>query len=194
MGSPEDERIDFVPVDLLTPPVEYVKREHLDRYRLACGRLSWNARVLDLGCGTGYGSYLLAQAGASHVVGVDYRSDAIFCAESMFAHPRVRYEVGDIGADLELFSDPQFEMVVAFEILEHVDDLSKVMQNIVKCLVPNGTLMMSAPVVPTMVTNSWHKRDFTQDGILDLLRQDFDIRETWVQNAWIFVAAASVVG
>lgn len=194
MKLPEDERIEFRPRDLLSTPTEYAKREHLDRYRLASSRVAWNSRVLDLGCGTGYGSYLLAQSGAAHVVGVDGNSAAVMHAQTWFSHPRVTFETGDIGEDLHVFDEHGFEMVVAFEILEHVLDLQNVMRNIVKCLVPNGTLIMSVPVIPTTMTNLWHRRDFTQEDILDLLWQDFDVRETWVQNSWIFVACASVVG
>ena len=56
-----------------------LEAEHLARYRWA-GALVEGKRVLDAGCGTGYGSELLASQGAAEVVGVDVDADAIEAA------------------------------------------------------------------------------------------------------------------
>src|SRR5882672_5108986 len=67
--------------------------EHFARYAFA-SRLSHRKRVLDAGCGSGYGSAELARA-AADVLGVDSSPDAIAFARSKYAAPNLRFEEGD---------------------------------------------------------------------------------------------------
>src|SRR5436190_7101970 len=87
--------------------------EHVARYRFAAGAAA--GRVLDLGCGTGYGSAILVAGGARAVVGVDRSPSAI--AHAATQHPG-RYVIADAGA--LPFADAAFDLVVALELIEHL--------------------------------------------------------------------------
>jgi SAM-dependent methyltransferase len=94
---------------------------HAGRYLWAMPRVEgW--RVADLGCGTGYGSYLLSWSGATSVTAVDISPDAIAYACEHYAG--VDYRVGDLTDPDAL---PDAEVAVCFEVLEHVPDPERVL-------------------------------------------------------------------
>jgi len=88
---------------------------HAARYLWAMRRVE-HCRVADLGCGTGYGSYLLSWSGATSVTGIDIGDDAIAYAREHY--PGVEYRVGDLMDEKTL---PDADVAVCFEVLEHVD-------------------------------------------------------------------------
>lgn len=67
---------------------------HQSRYKLAEQFVKGND-VLDLACGTGYGSYMLAMAGARSVIGVDISPEAIALGNENYRHPALRLVVGN---------------------------------------------------------------------------------------------------
>ena len=86
---------------------------------LAAAELTGFARVLDLGCGDGQISRLLAAAGASAVVGVDPTWNQI-----RVAHERGGGAVFARSEAAELpFPDTSFDAVVACLVFEHIDDV-----------------------------------------------------------------------
>ena len=96
--------------------------EHLARY--ACLRAFCKGRrVLDVGCGDGFGSYLLAQWGAESVTGIDVSSEAIGKARTVFHAANVTFLEGDacrLGEALP--AKTQFDLVCAFGIIECLAD------------------------------------------------------------------------
>ena len=107
---------------------ELIYAEHLARYRLAA-HLVRGRRVLDAGCGEGYGVALLSSAGAASVVGVDVD-------EATIAEARERYgldfQVADV-ADLP-FEDASFDAVVCFETIEHIEDAPRAVAELKRVL------------------------------------------------------------
>ena len=75
--------------------------------------------MLDAGCGVGYGSEMIARAGASRVVGVDLEPQAIATASERVGE-MADFQVGDVH-DLP-FDEGSFDLVVCFEVLEHLED------------------------------------------------------------------------
>lgn len=118
-----------------------IEVEHLCRYlwaaQAARGRL-----VLDAGCGTGYGSRLLAEAGAEEVTGVDIAESVLEAvAPSMPAN--VHLQAADLRT-LPLESD-RFQLIVCFEVIEHFEDPFPVLDELVRVLAPGGLLLISSP-------------------------------------------------
>ena len=122
-----------VDVDLLN--------EHLARYAFAV-RLARGKRVLDAGCGAGYGSAELALA-AESVVGVDIAAEAIEFAQANYQQPNLRFEQASCTA--LPFANASFDLVVAFEVIEHLEDWRGFLQDACRVLAPAGQLIVSTP-------------------------------------------------
>lgn len=118
-----------------------IEVEHVSRYQWAA-QAAKDRTVLDAGCGTGYGTRLLAAAGAREVVGVDI-ARAVLDTVAADMPETVRLQVGDVRK-LD-FDDDMFELVVCFEVIEHVEDPSTVLDELVRVLAPGGLLMISSP-------------------------------------------------
>jgi 2-polyprenyl-3-methyl-5-hydroxy-6-metoxy-1,4-benzoquinol methylase len=114
---------------------------HLARYRFALPIVA-GKRVMDFGCGEGYGSALLAER-AGEVVGVDYSPAAVRHASSTYVRRNLRFQVGDAAAlDASL---GRFDVITCFEVLEHVEDQDAVLARFAVLLDPAGKLVLSTP-------------------------------------------------
>ena len=98
-----------------TPP--RVMRHHVMRYAWAM-RYTAGRRVVDLGCGTGYGSYMLSWV-ARHVTGVEIDAKASVFAGQHFQAGNLAWRRMDLMNPGAL---PKADVYVAFEVLEHLDD------------------------------------------------------------------------
>jgi predicted SAM-dependent methyltransferase len=113
--------------------------EHVARYALAA-RFASGRRVLDLGCGTGYGTADLART-ASSAVGVDIAPDAIAYAASHY--PSARFL--ECSANAVPLPAASFDLVTAFEVIEHLRDWRRLLAEARRLLGPNGLLVVSTP-------------------------------------------------
>jgi SAM-dependent methyltransferase len=155
--------------------------QHLGRYdrvvHHARGR-----RVLDAGCGVGYGCRALADGGATTVVGVDVSPAAINYAEAHYGGPCTRFVVGEP-------SDPPgapFDVVTCFEVLQHVPDPHRFLAGLRRVLAPDGRLFVSGTVYPTRNLYRYHLHDLTETSFKELLvASGFAVLDTFVQRAHI---------
>jgi SAM-dependent methyltransferase len=115
--------------------------EHMARYTFAA-RLARGKRVLDAGCGTGYGSAELAQA-ADSVVGVDRAAEAIDFARANYGLPNLRFE--QASCDALPHPGGSFDLVVAFEVIEHLERWREFLLEVRRVLAPAGQLIISTP-------------------------------------------------
>lgn len=115
--------------------------EHLARYAFA-GRLARNKRVLDIGCGTGYGAAELAQS-AHRVVALDISGSALAHARSHYARPNLDFLQASSAA-LPLAAG-SFDLVTAFEVIEHVPEWPAVLEEARRVLNPLGQFVISTP-------------------------------------------------
>jgi SAM-dependent methyltransferase len=122
-----------VDVDLLN--------EHLARYTFAA-RLARGKRVLDAGCGAGYGSAELAHA-AHSVIGIDCSEDALEFARANYRLPNLQFE--QASATSLPHADGSFDLVVAFEVIEHLEHWSEFLREARRVLSPNGQFIVSTP-------------------------------------------------
>ncbi|MCC7178051.1 MAG: class I SAM-dependent methyltransferase [Acidobacteria bacterium] len=160
-----------------------VAAEHLARYAFAA-EFCAGRRVLDVACGEGYGSALLARAGARAVVGVDVAAEAIASADARFAAPGVRYLVGD-ATDLPavLEGEAPFDLVVSFETIEHVPDVERFLDGIRAVLAPDGIVIISAPNEPDPAgqgsANPYHRRAFSFDRFREVTEGHLGEARRW---------------
>jgi 2-polyprenyl-3-methyl-5-hydroxy-6-metoxy-1,4-benzoquinol methylase len=131
---------------------------HLDRYEFAVKHLV-PGTVLDIACGVGYGTVLLA--GSPHVtkvVGVDVSGEAIRYAQEHYRHERVSY----VSSSAEDFKPGEaFDNIVSLETIEHLDHPNEFFSRLVALLKPQGRLITSAPITPSVDANPHHKSNFS---------------------------------
>ena len=113
--------------------------EHIARYRFAEG-LAGGRAVLDAGCGVGYGSEILARK-AAKVYAVDLAADAV--AAGARDYPGVRFVQG--SCTTLPFREASLDVVVAFEVIEHLEDWRGLLAESRRVLRPNGQLLVSTP-------------------------------------------------
>lgn len=96
--------------------------------------------ILDVGTGTGSNLRMLRDLGFDRVRGLDRSSEAVrFCAEKGLG----AVELGDVRA--LPFPDRQFDLVLATDIIEHVDDDLLALRELRRVLKPNGRLLLTVP-------------------------------------------------
>jgi SAM-dependent methyltransferase len=115
--------------------------EHIARYAFAA-RLARNRRVLDIACGTGYGTSELACV-AAQVSGIDIALDAVRFAKENFAKPNAEW-VSASATQLP-FAGNSFDLVVAFEVIEHLSDWPALLSEARRVLAPGGQFVVSTP-------------------------------------------------
>ena len=113
--------------------------EHVARYAFA-SRFASQKRVLDLGCGTGYGTADLART-ASSAVGIDLAPEAIAYAVSHFSSARFL----QCSASAMPFPPASFDLAIAFEVIEHLPDWRNLLEEARRVLGPRGLLIVSTP-------------------------------------------------
>ena len=145
---------------------------HLKRYEFARG---WgeSADVLDAACGVGYGSAYLAET-ARKVVGVDRSAEALDYARGEYARANVQFVEGDLLA--LPFPDGAFDVVCAFEAIEHLDNQRAFLSEAARVLRPDGTLLVSTPRVDRTNSepeNPFHRIELSRADFEGLLREHF---------------------
>ena len=166
---------------------QLVEAEHLARYMWA-SRLCRGRRTLDVGCGAGYGAELLNDAGASEVRAIDNSNVALELARANVSSGVV-CELGD-ARDLA-FPDDSFDLVVCFELIEHVDEQQQVLDELARVLRPDGLLLLSSPNRDRYVPgNPHHRHELTRTELQDLLRTRFASSRILSQH----VMLASAIG
>jgi SAM-dependent methyltransferase len=118
-----------------------IEAEHVARYQWA-SQAAKDRRVLDAGCGTGYGCRLLAHGGAREVTGIDIAGSVLEAVADGMPES-VRLQVGDVRK-LD-FEDDTFELIVCFEVIEHLEDPFAALDELVRVLAPGGLLLVSSP-------------------------------------------------
>jgi len=142
-----------------------IRPDHPERYRWAKELIADNYPVIDIGCGIGYGSWILGER--LPVTGIDASHRAIAYARRYWSSPNVTYHV----VSIESFRDyRQYGHAVMFEVIEHLQDplpfLSELAYAVPElyCSVPNEDVVPFSPRA-----NPEHCRHYTPDQFGELL-------------------------
>jgi O-antigen biosynthesis protein len=156
------------------PDVQVVY-EHLHRYLWAAGLVA-GRRVLDLASGEGFGAAILAET-AAEVIGCDIDADSVEHATLNYDADNLAFQVAD-ARDLSAFADGEFGAVVAFEMIEHVDQQDRVLNEIKRVLSPDGLLVISTPdrdaYGEAAGANPYHVRELSQAEFAEVLGARFE--------------------
>ena len=150
--------------------------EHLHRYLRVRQDLGRHDRVLDLACGTGFGTGILASRTERAVVGGDVSFQAVRqCHQS-----RDRENASFLTADGGMlpFPDRCFDMVVSFETIEHTTRYREMLSEFGRILAKGGRAFISTPnfVVNSpsgVIMNPYHTQEFTYEELSGNLGEVF---------------------
>jgi len=133
--------------------------EHLRRY--AAIRRFCYGKVLDVACGCGYGSYILAvNPEVEKVTGVDIENEAINWAKVEYAHSKIDFLCQDISKITS-----EFDTLVCFETIEHLKDATIIKNLVERCKVSH--VIISFPDKKSTHFNPFHFQDFVVQDIAD---------------------------
>lgn len=139
---------------------------HLAAYRWAAARAAGKS-VLDAGCGEGYGAALLAGV-ARRVLGVD-REEAVATARGRYAAPALEFRALDL-MQLPALGE-RFDLVVSFQVIEHLPDPAGFLRGLAGRVAPGGTLIVTTPNrLMSVSENPYHLREWTAPELLELAR------------------------
>jgi SAM-dependent methyltransferase len=155
------------------PEENYWFQRHLVVYEWIAAR-THGRRVVDLACGEGYGSAVLART-AQSVVGVDANPEA-------FEHARAKYTSATVSFErdmIELWSG-DVDCVVFLQTIEHVPDPDAVLEHVRDLIGPRGVAYVSTPNVLTLAPkgaersgNPWHVREYKPAEFRELCARHF---------------------
>jgi 2-polyprenyl-3-methyl-5-hydroxy-6-metoxy-1,4-benzoquinol methylase len=155
------------------PEENYWYQRHLVVYEWI-GRRVGGLRVVDMACGEGYGSDLLART-AAHVVGVDANPEAHEHARLRYSRPNLRFERNLV----ELFDEP-CDAVVFLQTIEHVANPGAVLEHFKAMVGPGGMVVVSTPNVLTLAPagaeksgNPWHLKEYRPEEFRALCEAHF---------------------
>jgi 2-polyprenyl-3-methyl-5-hydroxy-6-metoxy-1,4-benzoquinol methylase len=149
-------------------------------------------RILDVGCGTGGMLGALAEFGT--VTGMEMEPDAVAWA---------RQQMDGTGIDVMQGSLPEgippkaWDLITAFDVIEHLDDDGAVLERIHASLRPGGQIMVTVPAYMFLWSPhddlNQHKRRYTRRQLVDRMRAaGFTVQRTSYFNTWLFPVVAAV--
>lgn len=155
------------------PEENYWYRRHLVVYEWIAARVP-GLRVVDMACGEGYGTAVLARRAAA-AVGVDANPEAHAHAAARYTAPNVRFA----RTLIDSFDEP-CDAVVFLQTIEHVTNPGEVLAHFRSLLRPGGAVYVSTPNVLTLAPegaersgNPWHVHEYRAAEFRELCAQQF---------------------
>ena len=159
--------------------------EHFSRYLFA-SRLANRKRVLDIACGAGYGADCLART-ASSVTAIDLSPEAAAAALAAYPAENIAFLAAD--ARRLPFANESFDLIVAFEVIEHLDNPHELLAEARRLLAPGGQLVVSTPnklyyaeTRKLSGPNPFHVRELEFEEFREELSEVFPSITVFVQN------------
>ncbi len=137
--------------------------DHMARYEFVRPYIT-DKVVLDMACGTGYGTAEIAKHARS-VTGVDIDESSIEYAQTNFNRPTVTYLCESVAT--VVFPPETFDIIVSFETIEHLDDITRkaYLARMFESLKPDGCIFLSTP--NKRITSPYSKRPLNPYHVLE---------------------------
>lgn len=133
-----------------------------------------NKSVLDIGCGTGYGSKIIAEK-SGEVLGIDLSGEAIKYCRDKYKGSNLTYLQADA---LTFVPNKKFDIVIAFQVIEHIKDLAGFINKLRSIVKQGGKIIISTPNIPPQQKdrnlNEYHVNEMTYNEFKKVLEQLFD--------------------
>lgn len=152
----------------------FVVQTHIGRYVFAAQFVT-DKTVLDLACGTGYGSHYLAGQGAENTIGSDISFDAINYARKTYNAANLQFVLAD--ATKMPFNGDSFDVITSFETIEHIKLYNLYLSECRRVLKKDGLFLCSTPNKKVTAVyyppNQYHVEEFYPIDFLDMLQSFF---------------------
>jgi len=157
--------------------------EHWLRYETIVPLIK-NKIVLDIACGSGYGTNYLAESGAQEIIGADIDEESVKNNETKYKSSNLKFKVADA---LNLpFENNKFEVVVSLETIEHFPETKQVrlLEEFKRVLKEDGLLIISTPnALASRYPNPWHLKELTKEELSSLLKNSFKNHRIYEQGS-----------
>jgi len=156
--------------------VDEIDKWHKWRYDIVVLSMRKGDKVLDVGCGIGYGTRAIAVR-ADKVIGIDDSQETIAYAKENYAHERVVYACCDAEADTTTLEKNCVDVSVMFEVLEHFQDAMKVLKKVADAT--KRMMFISVPHVSVDLEKSdFHYRHYTKEDVEKMVAEvGFEIKQ-----------------
>ena len=155
--------------------------EHLARYRCALGVVK-DKIVLDIACGTGYGTQILAER-AAKVYGIDVSQEAVEYAAKNYPRKNIIYKQGD--AVKTPLPDSSVDVVISLETIEHIPAPEPFVKEVKRVLKPGGVFVVSTPNDDEFTEgNIYHVHEFDFKTLDKVITKNFKNFEYYFQGSW----------
>lgn len=159
--------------------------DHIQRYAFAVSYCQ-KKRVLDAGCGVGYGAFHLAANGATSVTAVDISDKAIAEAIRDYSASNITFKKWDV-CELDGLNET-FDVIVNFENIEHISFPRKLISSARKSLASDGVFICSSPNGELTKldsvgrpVNKFHVQEYTREQLIAMLSSEFSEIEMFGQ-------------
>ena len=151
--------------------------KHKYAYTIADKFINKDSNVLEIGCGEGYGTNFLARSGA-HIVALDVDKETIKNARLKYSQKNITFKKFD-GYNIS-YPEQSFDVIISFQVIEHVEDVEKYLENIKKLLKPNGIFLITTPSRTYRLAenqkpfNIYHIREYNAKTLCSDISKVFD--------------------
>lgn len=169
-----------------TPTSFFIYLMHLAGYNFA-EQFCKGKRVLDFGCGSGYGADRIAKA-ATSVNAVDISQEAIDFAKDRYKAENLIFSTLKDNTPLP-FENESFDVVLSSQVIEHVHKDVDYLSEASRVLRQNGVIIIITPdrsgrLLPFQKPwNRWHVREYSLQGLQNLVEQYFHIENAYKMGA-----------
>lgn len=146
---------------------------HIATYQFA-EKFVIGKRVLDYGCGSGYGSYSLSLI-AEHVKAVDISAEAIEFAKDKYKAINIEFSL------ISELNEEKFDVITSFQVIEHVPNDKEYINRLKALLKPNGYLLISTPDkrdrLFNLIQRPWniyHLKEYSELSLKRLVSKHFN--------------------
>ena len=162
---------------------------HESRYNwLANNWICGYEKILDFGCGSGFGTNLYANHTDNKVFGIDYSETAIDFNNNEYNSNNLSFQQLDACAsDIDLIIKDKFDLIVSFDVIEHVEKYFQYLKNTIKLLNCSGKLVVGCP--NRLQTFKWnrgwkqfHMQEFTPYQLREILLMYYNDVEMYSQD------------
>lgn len=172
----------------------YVARRDIIRQTIKSLNLPNNAKILEVGCGTGGNLSMLSEFGRVSAIEMD--KNAIKIASDESVKNRMDIQIGSMPND-NPFSEERFDLIVLFDVLEHIEPDQETLHALYACLKTGGNIVISVPAYQWLWgehdVQLHHKRRYLKGEVIGKLSNaGFSIRKSTYFNMLLFPLAAAI--